>query len=623
MDSLERKFLERQKEDEAKGDEIGRLKGEYLSSLDSKDKAGVAMDLLPANTNLLEVRRRGLFRNELFKEFGYEPHSGQKKFHDARPTIEREILKLAEKPVEGEIPEKNYCRHEKQKTALDPKNVERVIVNCFDCGEVWENVYYNRYAFACCAARYGKSMMVGYDVVDMLMWPGINPDGTLNKLKAPLINIYAPKYEIGEYEFNFTMTAMEELGLTPKKYHNSANSGNLFAEYEWGPRIQVKSWDNARGLLGDEPDIGVICEGAGLPKSTFFRYIRSRLGTRQAYVRAGSTPHGFGELLEEMYHRGIDPKQREFYSQEGPLSDNPYHPKEDIEEARRTMPVREFSEQYLGKFVSMTGLVYEDYDSDIHVKDQIRDPADLPPGCQVVASIDFGIAQPFCCLIGYWDQDGKLHIVWEHYQKGWKISKHWNEELKKAFLKWLPEWLVYDYGDPAAAQQIYDFIFDMQHKPDEDGKSFPVDVLKMVPCNKKKQKGLVKVRELLHVDPETDYSLFEMDFSCINTQVEFPKYQFKTDKDGKVMEDPKPGNDHAMDCIEYMVNITYEEAEERGDRIGTLKKSDPEHIKEFKRAENIATGEDEDDDDLIPEEDDLDYGYDEDDDDIFCEFEDD
>jgi len=562
-----------------------KAKTAFLDSIKEPNKEEFWGDLLPHHTDLREIRRNGLYRYEIFKKMKYFPHDAQREFHDAHPHIIEVCLKAGN-------PDCEHVEFFHQVNPKDPTQSKRI---CKSCGAQFRNHYHNRFRCVIAAARWGKSLAVGKEGTLPLFWPGINADGSLNREKAPRAYIYAPSYAIGRHEFNYLVQGMEELGLVPERYNYSPNTGNLYAKWPWGAEVMVKSWDNPKSILGDEIDLALFAEASTLPMIIFERYIRARMGSRLAYGILGSTPHGIGEFLERFFERGQDPKDHEVWSASFPLTSNPHHPVEDIEEARAMLDPRTFAEQYLGQFITMAGLVFETFDRKVHLKKQIRDPTNLPRASQVVFGIDFGRTAPTGCLMTFWDKEGVLHVLGEYYVKGKTIKQHFHEYLKNWMLKWQPEWIVYDYQQVEAAQFLQDEIFKLQ----QNGQVL-FNRLKMIPCKKGKKAGIERVRQLLHVDPRFGVSKFEADPSCENLIFEFLHYVNKKAPDGRTIDEPAKGNDHLMDCVEYIAATSYEDAELRRDRVGMLDVQTAKplqvHQELAQRIRNDFDDEDEDDD---------------------------
>ncbi len=537
-----------------------KLQNEFINSLGCEEKDEFWGDLAVHRDELLELRRNGGFRYPLFDAMKYKPHPAQREFHDAFPQRIRNLVK------EGQD---QNCPHPAWHQAEDPDERGTSIDICKRCQAVYKTVYHNRFRCVIAAARWGKSLAVGKEGCLPLLWPGINPDGTLNREKAPRVYIYAPSYAIGRHEFFYILDAMLELNLEPNKLQTSWQSGNLYAKWSWGAELLVKSWDNEKSLLGDEIDVAVISEGSKLKYTIFERYIRARMGSRNAYCIMGSTPAGIGEFLESFYERGQKENDIEVWSGMYGLLTNPHHDQADYYSAKAAMDPKTFAEQYEGKFITMSGLVFDNFDRETHIKEQIKKKEDLPGGARVIFGIDFGRSTYTAAAMTYWDKDGTLHVLGEYYQKDAPIKEHFHSYLKDWLIEWRPEYLVYDYAQPEAAQFLYDEIFKLQ----QAGVLGHNECI-MSPCVKGKTVGIERVRQLLHFNTKLEFSKFEVDPSCTNMFDEFRRYVYKETAAGITDDKPAKGHDHLMDCLEYISADTYEDGVSRRVRGNMIKEGE-------------------------------------------------
>jgi len=503
--------------------------------------------LLPAGTDLLDVKRRALYKYAIFSEMGYTPHPGQVQFHDCIPHIETVTTKV------GSNPDCPHIQVTERVNLRDPTNRKKICVSCkAEIGQI----FHNRFRVVVAGARYGKSLSIGKEAIVQggLLWPGIDSDGNINTTKSPRVIIYAPSYAIGQFEFNEIIWGMESLGLPPtQKYQNNPDQGNMIAQWEWGSEVVVKSWDNPKSLLGAEADLAVLCESASLSvKRIWERYIRQRLGSRLGTMITGSTPSGPGEFIETFLRRGQDPNDKVVMSWQFPTHMNPHHDPEELAEAERDMDPDTYNEQVLGLITSMVGLVYKPFKTDIHAIKQLH-PNDIPETAQNVGAIDWGWKAPMAVDLGYWDKQRKLHICWEK-QASYKtvdefcdgytdpITGEFFEGLAYYLRLYKTEWLVYDNADPGKAYSLINN--ELIAALIEEG------TLKIIPCKKNEMMGINKVRELLKVQGNGE-PWFEIDPSCAAGIREFGKNEFKNDN----TELRKPGNDHSLNCIEY-ISIT-------------------------------------------------------------------
>ncbi len=101
--------------------------------------------------------------------------------------------------------------------------------------------------------------------------------------------------------------------------------------------------------------------------------------------------------------------------------DNPYLDKQEIENLTKTLSKDQLESRRFGRFKSNSGLVYTEFDQDVHV---LKEPFKIPPEWQDIISIDPGLNNP---LSAHWyavDYDGNVYVVAEHFEAGRDIKYH-------------------------------------------------------------------------------------------------------------------------------------------------------------------------------------------------------
>jgi phage terminase large subunit len=73
-----------------------------------------------------------------------------------------------------------------------------------------------------------------------------------------------------------------------------------------------------------------------------------------------------------------------------------------------------------GVWRSNEGSVYSEFDEDVHVLDDFA----IPPHWRRLRAIDFGYTNPFVCLWGALDEDGRLYVYREHYKASTRTAEH-------------------------------------------------------------------------------------------------------------------------------------------------------------------------------------------------------
>ena len=183
-----------------------------------------------------------------------------------------------------------------------------------------------------------------------------------------------------------------------------------------------------------------------------------------------------------------------------------------------------------GEWCDNEGAVYDEFDEDIHVH---KGP--MPAGWErwtAVAGIDFGYTNPFVCLWGALDPDGRLWITRERYQARQTVHEH-AQAILAAGLK-RPAWTVADHDA-------------------EDRATLHAAGIQTLAATKDVERGIQAVKARLKVRPDGRPRLYVHE-ACRETIAEFYDYAWAPPKDGRnAKEEPVKDRDHAMDALRYIV----------------------------------------------------------------------
>lgn len=208
--------------------------------------------------------------------------------------------------------------------------------------------------------------------------------------------------------------------------------------------------------------------------------------------------------------------------------DNPYLPDDTIQ-TLEALPGIMRRRMLLGEWCNNEGAVYNMFDPDIHCFDQ------FPPGSEDwprYRSIDFGFTNPFCCLWGAIDGDGRLWVYRELYKRQMQVA-----ELAEII--------------KAREEGRFCTVADPEDSGARDALSIAgIDTLEAV---KSVVIGIqsVQLRMALAGDGRPRLMIHS---GCVNMINEFYEYRWPDNKDGRnADEKPIKDNDHAMDALRYMV----------------------------------------------------------------------
>jgi phage terminase large subunit len=223
-----------------------------------------------------------------------------------------------------------------------------------------------------------------------------------------------------------------------------------------------------------------------------------------------------------------------------------------------------------GKWAAAEGLVYEDWNPEIHMRRAMQGP---PPEWPIYLVVDFGYTNPFCCQWWTMDPDGRLIMFREIYMTRTLVEDH--AKVISAHLQ-KPHVTDTVIGD----QRVHKF-----HAPPlaiicdhdaEDRATLEKHLgLPTIPAIKTVSDGIQAVQARLKVQgdgrPRIQFcqeSLIQVDHALeeakkpTRTAEEFPDYTWDPkaaravsgmNAGNTVRETPLKQNDHGMDCVRYMV----------------------------------------------------------------------
>lgn len=356
-------------------------------------------------------------------------------------------------------------------------------------------------------------------------------------------------------------------GLTteiPSAIVAKVNQADLEITLVNGSRIALKSAEHPDRLRGVKLNALVVDEIASIRNWDWLweEVLRATLIDYQAPAMFISTPAGLNHF-HKLFLQGIetsDTFQPNFKSWRWTSYDNKYIPAEEIDAAKLSVSEDAFAQEYMADFRKMVGLIYKEFDREIHV---IR-PFEIPKNWKVYRSMDFGTNNPTVCLWIAVDEDENYYVFDEHHEGSQTIEYHAGRVISKTGNRLISG----TFGDPSAAQWI---------------KEFATRGVYITPANKESgtatgkwvNMGINMIQEKLKVMPgkivdkvglsgRLGYpSLFVFN-TCGETIHEFETYRWK-EKNREAAADlnepdqPEKANDHAMDALRYFV-VSYKKS---------------------------------------------------------------
>ena len=286
-----------------------------------------------------------------------------------------------------------------------------------------------RYRVPCCGRRFGKSQAVGHEMTYKMFVPD-----SVNW-------IVGPDYSLGEKEFRVVYYDFQKLGLL--KYCNKSynvKQGNMRIHFkELNSLLEVKSAERPDSLVGEGLDHVIMSEAAKHKMQTWQMYIQPALTDKKGSADFPSTPEGFN-WYEGLYQLGQHPDYPLYeswrlpswtneivfpggFDPECPNIDDGFHYRKydcecnpEIVQIFNTVSEMYFWQEYGAEFTSFEGLIYPEFDENVHVID-----FDYNPAFENWWGIDFGYTDPFICLDIMIDTEGRSYI-WREYVKSYEST---------------------------------------------------------------------------------------------------------------------------------------------------------------------------------------------------------
>jgi phage terminase large subunit len=225
------------------------------------------------------------------------------------------------------------------------------------------------------------------------------------------------------------------------------------------------------------------------------------------------------------------------------------------EQGRRTMDVLKsltgvrYLRLFLGKWAAAEGVIYEEYDRDVH----LINPFPIPSDWVRFRAVDFGYTNPFVCQWWAMDPDGRLFMYSEIYMTHRIVGGDPNGNDHAAMINYLSQ------GERIAAT-ICDHDAEDRATLEAHGiltqaamKSVSLGIqavqVRLRKSGDNKPRLFIMSDALVEADP-----LLINDKKPVCTEQEIESYIWTPSKDGKPnKEEPKKENDHGMDPMRYLV----------------------------------------------------------------------
>lgn len=395
----------------------------------------------------------------------------------------------------------------------------------------------HRFKVICAGRRSGKST---YAQLQVLKWALENQG---------VYYIVSPTYKQSK-----AIHWRELKTIIPKAWIQKTNETELSFTLKNGSTIELKGAENPDALRGVKLHGLVIDEIASIRNWDWLwqEVLRPTLTDYQAPAIFISTPKGYNHFYE-LYNAG-EGEQSDYKSWRFTSYDNPYIPKQEIDNAKKELTEDTFYQEYMADFRKYTGLVYKEFSRDIHVIDEFH----IPDHWEIYRGIDFGSTNPTVCLWVAVDNDQNFFVIDEHYSTGQTLDYHAGRINSSKYSVRVRQ----TFGDPSGAQWITEFagrgvhITPATKETGTSEKNWVRYGIEKVGEKLKLQQGHI-VSALTESQSGAYPALFIFSH-CVETIREFETYRWK-EKSVSQAQDlnepdvPEKANDHAMDALRYVV----------------------------------------------------------------------
>ena len=157
------------------------------------------------------------------------------------------------------------------------------------------------------------------------------------------------------------------------------------------------------------------------PPEDIYQECRMRVLDKCGDIFGTMTPlKGLTWVYDQIYLNANNDPQ--IWSEHINWHDNPFLDPEQIKLLERSMSYDQLESRKYGKFVGGGGLVYSEFDPQVHV----IEPFDVPTEWYDTISIDPGLHNPLACHWYAVDYDGNVYVIAEHFDKDKDIIYHAN-----------------------------------------------------------------------------------------------------------------------------------------------------------------------------------------------------
>jgi len=347
--------------------------------------------------------------------------------------------------------------------------------------------------------------------------------------KQGLYWIVSPTYPMGK-EIHWKQGLNNEI---PPEWIAKKNESELEIVLKNGSRIALRSAEHPERLKGVKLR-GLVVDEIAMMRNwdeIWQEALRPTLTDYEAPALFISTPRGYNHFFS-LWEKGQKPS-KVWKSWKFTTYVNTHLPESEIEQAKKELDEDTFAQEYLAEFRKYTGLVYKDFDRNVHV----IEPIELPNEWVFRRGIDFGWSNPTAVPFIALSPEGVLYIFDEIYETQLR-TPDLAEMIKQ---RSGGRHFAGSFGDSAQAAQIAEL----------NSYGIPVAPVQKTTGTTGENWISYKIKRVAELLREKKLFVFN---NCVNTIFEFENYSYcEVNTPNGVTEKPLKVNDHLMDAIAYVV----------------------------------------------------------------------
>jgi len=325
-----------------------------------------------------------------------------------------------------------------------------------------------------------------------------------------------------------------------KGMYKKKNDSDLMVEFHNGSVLYLKSVERPDSLKGSGLDLLIWDEVAMTRNARYVweEVLQPTLSDKHGRAVFISTPKGYN-YFHELYLRGVEGEDSEWKSWKIATKDS-YAPwtltkqgQGELQRLKERMTEDAYAQEYEADFTRRTGLVFPEFEREIHVKDfEVKTKYPLEMGQ------DFGYTNPTAVIYSYFDDDDTWWIFDEYYEMGKTIFEHSGMILAKRRQYANTQKAI--YGDSEDPQSIGEYA------------NYGVFITPVIKRRDSVLIGIDRIRERMKVDPASKKPKMFIHPNCRNLIRELETHAWKEFR-GDGNDEPEKENDHAIDGARYII----------------------------------------------------------------------